>query len=128
MLVKLVVGVKKVGTFLGQNIRARRLRLTDFTKNCLYVGRKETFAAVENLISGSEVLRNACFTEACGDIAASVKDALNNDVKAILFDTSAFSYDEILDWMYDRASEGMRYTIGLYSEGTGKLITEYETL
>jgi GT2 family glycosyltransferase len=128
MLVKLVVGVKKVVTFLGQNIRARRLRLADFTQNCLYVGRKETFDDVEKLISGSEVLRNARYAEVRGDIGSSLEGVLSDDIKAILFDTSVFTYDAILDWMYERSQEGKRYTIGLYSEDTGKLITEFETL
>ena len=51
-----------------------------------------------------------------------------DDVEAVLFDTGVFSYDEVLDWMYARASENKRYTMGLYSGESGRLITEYETL
>ena len=53
---------------------------------------------------------------------------LNQGVDAVLFDTDAFTYDAIMYWMYNRASEGKRYTMGLYSEKTGKLITEDEVL
>ena len=125
LLVKIVVGIKKMSTFVLQNIWARRRMLADYTENCLYVGRKETFASVERLISGSEVLRNPRFIEGQGSIDALIG---GSDIKAVLFDTSAFSYNEILDWMYARASEGKRYTMGLYSSETGKLITEDETL
>ena len=129
MLVKMVVGVKKVSTYIGQNIWARRRMLADYTENCIYVGRKETFANVENLLSGSGILRNARYLESTGDIDSSIGTSLNdNDVKAVLFDTSVFSYNEILDWMYAKASEGERYTMGLYSEKAGKIITQYETL
>lgn len=129
MLVKMVVGVKKVSTYIGQNIWAHRRMLADYTENCIYVGRKETFANVENLLSGSEMLRNACYMESTGDIDSSIGATLmDNDVKAVVFDTSVFSYNEILDWMYAKASEGKRYTMGLYSEKAGKIITQYETL
>lgn len=53
---------------------------------------------------------------------------MNQGVDAVLFDTDAFTYDAIMYWMYSRASEGKRYTMGLYSEKTGKLITEDEVL
>lgn len=128
LLVKTVVGVKKMVTYVGQNIRAGRMSLGDCTKNCLYVGRKETFANVESLLSGSKVLRNVRLVEGQGSIEASLNDAVPADVKAVLFDTSAFTYDQILDWMYSRASEGKLYTMGLYSQETGRLITEDETL
>ena len=135
LLVKIVVGVKKMTTFIMQNIRARRHKLADCSENCLYVGRQETFAPVERLLAGSAVLRNVRFVKALDDIDSSLagmgaasSDAPLKDIKAVLFDTSAFSYNEILDWMYARASENKRYTMGLYSSQTGKLITDYETL
>lgn len=128
LLVKAVVGVKKMCTFVGQNIRAHRKNLGDITENCVYVGRGSTFAHVERLLSVSKVLRNASFFECAGTIDMSLKDALRDDVRAVVFDTSAFTYNEILDWMYARAQEGKRYTMGLYSADTGKLITEDEAL
>lgn len=135
LLVKMVVGVKKMTTFVLQNIRARRHKLAECTENCLYVGREETFADAERLLAGSAVLRNVRFVKALDDIDSSIaglepasSDWPLQDIKAVLFDTSAFTYNEILDWMYARASEDKRYTMGLYSSKTGKLITDYETL
>ena len=135
LLVKMVVGVKKMTTFVLQNIRARRHKLADYSENCLYVGREETFADVERLLANSVVLDNVQYVKALDDIDSSIaglasasSDSPLNDIKAVLFDTSAFSYNEILDWMYARASENKRYTMGLYSSKTGKLITDYETL
>ena len=107
---------------------ARSRRLAVYTENCLYVGRKETFAHVAGLISGSEVLRNPQYVEGEGDIDGALQGRLGSGVDAVLFDTGVFSYDAIMDWMYGRASEGKRYTMGLYSEETGKLITEDEVL
>ena len=53
---------------------------------------------------------------------------IDNGVRAVIFDTDAFSYDAILYWMYSRAQEGLRYTMGLYSAQTGHLITEDEVI
>ena len=128
VLVKGAVGIKKMSTYVLQNIGARRRMLADNSENCLYIGGKETFADVERLISGSEFLRNPRFVEGAGSIEASVSAYITADVKAVVFDTSLFAYNEIMDWMYARASEGKRYTMGLYSFQTGKLITEDEVL
>ena len=128
VLVKMVVGVKKISTYVGQNIWARRRMLADFRKNCLYVGRKETFADVERLLSRSDILINPRFVEPRDGVEDSLRGFMADDVEAVLFDTGVFSYDEVLDWMYARASENKRYTMGLYSGESGRLITEYETL
>ena len=128
LLVRIVVGCKKVGTYIGQNLHARSRRLADFTENCLYVGRKETFADVERMIKGSTYLRNPQFVEGADDTASALEGRIDNGVKAVIFDTDAFSYDAILYWMYGRAQEGKRYTMGLYSAKTGKLITEDEVI
>lgn len=128
VLVKMVVGVKKISTYVGQNIWARRRMLADFRKNCLYVGRKETFADVERLLSRSDILINPRFVEPRDGVEDSLRGFMADDVEAVLFDTGVFSYDDVLDWMYARASENKRYTMGLYSGESGRLITEYETL
>ena len=128
VLVKMVVGVKKISTYVGQNIWARRRMLADFRKNCLYVGRKETFADVERLLSRSDILINPRFVEPRDGVEDSLRGLMADDVESVLFDTGVFSYDEVLDWMYARASENKRYTMGLYSGESGRLITEYETL
>ena len=127
LLVKIVVGVKKMSTYVLQNIWARRRVFADYTENCLYVGRKETFSDVERLVSASKVLRNLRCIEG-QDTIGPLPDNVLNDIRSIVFDTSAFSFDDIMDWFYECASEGKRYTMGLYSSKTGKLITEAETL
>ena len=128
LLVRIAVGFKKVGTYIGQNLHARSRRLADYTENCLYVGRKETFADVERLVSTSTYLRNPQFVEGADDAGSALEGRIDNGVKAVIFDTDAFSYDAILYWMYSRAQEGKRYTMGLYSAKTGKLITEDEVI
>lgn len=128
VLVKMVVGVKKISTYVGQNIWARRRMLADFRKNCLYVGRKETFADVERLLSRSDILINPRFVEPRDGVEDSLRGFMTDDVEAVIFDAGVFSYDEVLDWMYARSSENKRYTMGLYSGESGRLITEYETL
>ena len=126
--VKMVVGVKKVGTFIGQNIMAHHRRLADYSEKCLYVGRKETFDDVSVLIGQSTILKSPVFVEGVDDIGAALEGRLENGLGAVLFDTDAFTYDAIMDWMYGQASAGKRYTIGFYSAQTGKLITEDEVL
>ena len=128
LLVRIVVGCRKVGTYVRQNLHAHSRRLADFTENCLYVGRKETFADVERMISGSIYLRNPQFVEGADDAGSALEGRIDNGVKAVIFDTDAFSYDAILYWMYSRAQEGRQYTMGLYSAKTGHLITEDEVI
>ena len=127
-VVKMVLGVRKIGTFIGQNILAHRRRLADYTEKCLYVGRKETFSDVSGIIAQSGILIKPVFVEGAGDIEAALEGRLENGLGAVLFDTDAFSYDAIMDWMYNKVQEGKRYTIGFYSAQTGKLITEDEVL
>lgn len=128
LLVRIVVGCRKVGTYVRQNLHAHSRRLADFTENCLYVGRKETFSDVERMLSGSIYLRNPQFVEGADDAGSALEGRIDNGVKAVIFDTDAFSYDAILYWMYSRAQEGRRYTMGLYSAKTGHLITEDEVI
>ena len=128
LLVRIVVEFSKISTYIKYNLHARSRRLADYTENCLYVGRKETFGDVERLLSGSAYLRNPQYVEGVGDIGSTLQGRIDSGVKAVLFDTDAFSYDAVLYWMYSRASEGKRYTMGLYSAKTGKLITEDEVL
>lgn len=128
LLVRIVLGFKKVGTFIGQNVHAHSRMLADYTENCLYVGRKETFTDVERLIKGSKYLRNLQLVEGADDAGSALQGRIDPEVKAIVFDTDAFSYNAIMYWMYSRASEGKHYTMGLYSAGTGHLITEDEVI
>jgi len=128
LLVRIVVGCRKIGTFIGQNLHAHSRKLADFTENCLYVGRKETFTEVERMISGSTYLRNPQFVEGADDAGSALQGRIGPGVKAVVFDTDAFSYDAIMYWMYSRAQEGKRYTMGLYSAKTGHLITEDEVI
>lgn len=127
-IVKVVVGFKKIGTYIAQNLHAHSRRLTEYTENCLYVGRADTFPCVAKLLSGSMILRNAQYVEGADDLSSSLNGKTGSGIRAVLFDTEAFSFDSILDWMYSQALQGKRYTMGLYSEKTGKLITEDEVL
>ena len=74
------------------------------------------------------MLRRPLFVNGKVSVSETLGEALPDDIKAVIFDTSVFKYDDILDWMYKRALEGKRYTMGLYSSQTGKLITQFETL
>ena len=127
-LVRVVVGIRKIGTFVGQNIMAHKRLLADYTENCLYVGRKGTFSDVEQLLSTSVFLRNPRYVEGAGDVDSALQGLLGSGVDAIVFDTDAFTYDAIMYWMFRQASDGKRYTMGLYSEKTGKIITDEEVL
>lgn len=122
LTVKIVLAFRKVFTYLGQNLLAHKRRLTDYTEKCIYVGRRETFRDVGQLIASSSILREPQFVESMEQLNP------GDNIKAVLFDADAFGYDAILDWMYCNAASGRRVTMGLYSSVTGKLITEDETL
>ena len=122
LTVKIVLAFRKVFTYLGQNLLAHKRRLTDYTEKCIYVGRRETFRDVGQLIASSSILREPQFVESMEELNP------GDNIKAVLFDADAFGYDAILDWMYCNAASGRRVTMGLYSSATGKLITEDETL
>ena len=128
MFVKVVLCFRKIGTYISQNIHAHSRRLADYTEDCLYVGRKETFGDVDRLIASSTYLRNPQYVEGNDDAGSALQGRIGPGVKAVVFDTDSFSYDAILYWMYRMASEGKRYTMGLYSAKTGKLITEDEVI
>lgn len=128
LLVRMVVGFKKIGTYVGQNILARGRMLKEYTENCIFVGPTDSFTRVEQILSGSTMLRRPLFVNGKVSVSETLGEALPDDIKAVIFDTSVFKYDDILDWMYKRALEGKRYTMGLYSSQTGKLITQFETL
>lgn len=128
LLVRVVVGLKKIGTFIGQNIHAQSRILADYSENCLYVGRRETFGDVKRLISSSAYLRDPQFVDGADDAGSSLQGQIDPGIKAVVFDTDAFSYDAIMYWMYCQAQEGKRYTMGLYSAKTGRIITEHEVI
>lgn len=126
--VKITLGVRKMSTFVLQNIWARRRMLADYSEKCLFLGRQDAFADVERLVSGSRILRDPLFVACDGGKDALADLSVPDEVKTIIFDNSVFTYDEIIDRMYVLASRGIRYTMGLYSSQTGKLITEDEVL
>lgn len=119
-LVKFIVGVKKLGTYVGQNLLAGKRALVEYKEGCIYVGRRETFGKASDLIGKSQVLENARFFE---DIPFDLPNS-----GAVVFDIDAFSYNTVLDWFYSQYRAGKRFTMGLYSQSNGKLITEDEVL
>lgn len=122
LTVKVVLAFRKVATYIGQNIVARKYRLTSYTEKCIYVGRKETFEQVKKLIDASSILREPQFIESIANLKPDAQ------IGAVVFDADALGYGTIMDWMYNNAATGSRITMGLYSSATGKLITEDETL
>lgn len=128
LVVRIVIGIKKISTFVGQNIVAHGRNMLEIKEMCLYVGRSESFDKVNRLIALSNVLCNPQFIEGRENVSVSLEKSVPDNIKAIIFDTSAFSYNDIMDWMHDRALEGKEYTMGLYSSETGRLITQMETL
>lgn len=126
LMVRVVVSMRKIITYVGQNILAHGRNLTDYSENSLYVGRKETFEQVARLLATSLILRNPQFVEGSG--AITIKTEELDHIDAVLFDTQVFSYNDILDWSYKQALHGHRYTLGLYSEKADKLITPDEIL
>lgn len=121
LMVKLVAGVRKIVTFLGQNILKGRRQIAECREKCLFVGRRECFDDVAALVARSSHLTGLQY-------AGSPETADLSGIEAILFDTDTFSYDRILDLMYGYACGGRLMTMGLYSQKTGHLITIDEVL
>lgn len=123
--VKMAVGLKKIGTFLGQNLFYRHRMSADYSQKSLFIGRKEIFPNVVALAGKSSYLKDVSFVEGSKNIHADINV---DNIQAVIFDIEVFSFDTLLDWINDMACSGRRITMGLYSSKTGRLITETEVL
>lgn len=123
--VKIAVGLKKIGTFLGQNLFYRHRMSADYSQRSLFIGRKEMFPNVVALAGKSSYLKDVSFVEGSKNIHADINV---DNIQAVIFDIEVFSFDTLLDWINDMACSGRRITMGLYSSKTGRLITETEVL
>ena len=124
-LVWLVVGIRKIGTFIRENLFRRRRAGTGNRTGCLFLGSEDSFRKAAALIEKSAVLAAPGFVR-CGD---SVPSGLKLDeIETVVFDTGIFRYDTILEWIYNMYGSGRRITVGFYSPDTGRLITDIEVL
>lgn len=128
MLVWLVVSVRKLSTFVGQNLLAHRRKLTDYTENCIFVGPAQSYPAVSRIVSTSKYLRRLNHLECSAENCKYPDTEQLTDTQCVIFDMGAFQYTAVMDWMYRQAKGARRYSIGFYHPKTGKLITQDETL
>ena len=126
LLVRVVLGIRKIATFIGQNLLAGKRRLADSAESCVFIGGRSCFEKASSLVAGSRFLKDMDYV-GCNGIMEIPETELAGK-EAVVFDTSAFTYNEILDWMYDRACQGKPMTMGLFNPDTGRLITEDEVL
>ena len=124
--VRVIVFVRKLFTFAGQNLLAGRRRFTLEKEPCLFVGSHDNFTKVQALLSSSRYLCELTWADKCGCLE--FDDTLLDGKKAIVFDTSAFEYEMIFNWMYRKASGGLFLNMGLYNPDNNHLITKDETL
>ncbi|MBR4842145.1 MAG: glycosyltransferase family 2 protein [Bacteroidaceae bacterium] len=124
-LVRLVVGIKKIGTFMAENLFRHRRNATGRRVKCLFLGREESFRQALPLFGNSSVLSFPALMP-CTD---SIPNNLELDgIETIVFDTGVFTYDTILEWLYILYGKGHRITAGFYSPDSGRLITDIEVL
>lgn len=123
-LVWLVVYIKKIGTFIRENL-IRRRKMTGLKAACLYLGREESFRQAAGLIVNSTIMSSPIFIPCINTVPADI--SLDN-IGTVVFDTGAFSYDTILEWIHSMYASGCCITLGLHSINTGKLITDIEVL
>ena len=126
LLVRVVLGVRKLATFIGQNLLAGKRRLADSAESCLFVGNSAGFEKASAMTECSRFLKDISFWECNGNI--DIPESALAGKEAVVFDSSAFTYNAILDWMYDRACQGKPVTMGLFNPETGRIITEDEVL
>lgn len=128
LLVWIVVSVRKITTYIGQNILAHKHILAEYTENCLFAGPAQSYPAVSRLVNTSKYLRNLKHLECNSGNNPFPNESQLEDTQCVVFDVSTFSYSTIMDWMYSQAKTGHRYSIGFYNPQTSKLITQDETL
>ena len=124
-LVWLVVGIRKIGTFIRENL-VHRCKVGSGSKTgCLFLGRYDSYAKAAALIDKSVHLSAPVFVPCSCAVPA---DLRFDGIETIVFDTGAFTYDYILEWIYGLYASGRRITVGFYSPDTGRLITDIEVL
>lgn len=126
LFVRITVFVRKIITFAGQNLLAGRRKFVQEKKSCLFVGSRENYIRVQALIPSSKFLCELTYAEKCG--SPEVDEPLLDGKKAVVFDTSAFEYDKIFEWMYRKAESGRLLDMGLFNPANGHLITKDEIL
>ncbi|MCQ2084433.1 MAG: glycosyltransferase family 2 protein [Bacteroidaceae bacterium] len=126
LLVRIAVLSRKLFTFVGQNLLAGRRKLTLEKAPCLFVGKKENFAKAQSLVSSSRHMCSASFVEGCGQ--PSVDESLLEGSKVVIFDTSVYDYETVLNWMQTTHESGKHIGTGLYYPDTNRLVTEDEIL
>ena len=126
LFVKLLLKIKQISTYIGQNIDAKRQKMTVGKEPCLFVGSKANYDKVQKLVESSAFLRDASFIECASDI--SIPDYCLTGQGAVLFDVDVFGYGKVMEWMYNTAGAGQTFTMGLFNSATGHLVTEDEVL
>lgn len=124
--VRTTVFVRKFFTFVGQNLLAERRKFTSVKEPCLFVGSEDNFLKAKKHVSASSFLCDMSFAGNCNGL--DIDEALLDGKKAVVFDTSAYSYEMILDWMYRHASAGRILTMGLFNPTNDHLITKDEAI
>lgn len=124
-VVRLVLAVRKIATFLSQNLKKHAVQ--EYHEKCLFVGHGSDFRAASDKIAKSRILVNPVFVE-CSDMQSVNNAVTENDFGALVFDVRTFSLNDIMDYMYGCAQAGVRRTVGLYWPDNDRLITEDEVL
>lgn len=124
-LVWLVVGIRKIETFIRENLIHSRKVGNGSKTGCLFLGREDSYIKAAALIEKSVFLSAPVFVQCSHDVS---NDIRLDGIETVVFDTGAFTYDYILEWIYCLYSSGRRITVGFYSPDTGRLITDIEVL
>ncbi len=124
--VKMTVAVKKLSTFVFQNLLAGRRRLSTIKEPCIFVGTEANFLKARTHMPSSRYLSDMIYAGSCPELE--IETSVLNGRKAIVFDTSAYSYEMIFDWMYRKAESGILLSMGLFNPASDHLITKDEVL
>ena len=119
------MGIRKIETFIRENLIHSRKVGNGSKTGCLFLGREDSYIKAAALIEKSVFLSAPVFVQCSHDVS---NDIRLDGIETVVFDTGAFTYDYILEWIYCLYSSGRRITVGFYSPDTGRLITDIEVL
>lgn len=127
-MIKIVLGAKKIFSYLRYNLIAKQNKIVGTNvENFLYIGEKESFDKVRNLLERYYHDGLKSFVE--GDENSMPDGHLLRDISNfdyVIYDVDAFSYDSILTTISLTACNNLK--LGTFCKETGIIITEQRVM
>lgn len=126
-LVKMVVGIQKISTYIKNNLFKKDITGLKQKTKALFVGNPSCFETVRSLVSKSKTISAVDCMEIDADIALKgVPYSKIKDYDVLIYGTDSVSYNVMLDNMYSLDSH--KTLLATYNKDMGTLITELEVV